>query len=306
MLSAWPLELFYRSLRPLVVTLNRASNGLVRALGGTPATEHGGRATINELRQMIYAVASTGEVDTTDERILRGMFTLDERRASETMTPFPRLATVEAGVSAEDALRIAVPSGHSRLPVMDPHADRRVLGVVFVRELTEALLGGRGEQPVEAFLHDVLVTPETQPLDRLLARMQRARASIAAVLDEYGQLEGVISVEDIVEEIVGEIEDESDRPTGIRRLRDGRIVCPGDTPLTDLASQGIRLGEAQSDSVGGLILELLDAMANPGDTVETDEYRLRVLAVDGNRVDRVLIAPKQAVAARAEERVADD
>jgi CBS domain containing-hemolysin-like protein len=173
MLAAWPLELFYRSLRPLVRVLNRASNSLVRAFGGTPASDHGGRATINELRQMIYAVASTGEVDTTDERILRGMFTLDERRASEVMTPFPRLATAESGQTVEDVLRVAVPSGHSRIPVMDPQADRRALGVVFVRELTEVLLQGRGERPVEAYLHELLVTPETQPLDRLLARMQR-------------------------------------------------------------------------------------------------------------------------------------
>ncbi|CAA9544818.1 MAG: Magnesium and cobalt efflux protein CorC [uncultured Thermoleophilia bacterium] len=299
-LAAWPLELFYRSLKPLVQVLNAASNGLVRALGGTPAAEHGGRATINELRQMIYAVASTGEVDTTDERILRGMFTLDERRASDVMTPFPRLATAEAGQTVEDVLRMAVPSGHSRIPVMDPQADRRALGVVFVRDLTEALLQGRGDRPVEAYLHELLVTPETQPLDRLLARMQRARASIAAVLDEYGQLAGVISVEDIVEQIVGEIEDESDRPTSIRRLRDGRIVCPGDTPLSDLEAQGVHLGEAQSESVGGLILELLDAVAQAGDTAETDGYRLRVLAVDGHRVDRVLIAPKQPVGATAE------
>ncbi len=292
-ISAWPLELFYRSLRPLVVMLNAASNGLVRLFGGTPATDHGGKATVSELRQMIYAVASTGEVDRTDERILRGMFTLDERRASEVMTPHTRLCTVRADETVEEALRTAVPAGHSRLPVVEPDDDRRVLGVAYVRELTEALLDGRGNEAVEALAHELLVTPETQPLDRLLTRMQRARVSLAAVLDEYGQLTGVISVEDIVEEIVGEIEDESDRRAGLRRLRDGRIVCPGDTPLADLSSEGIDLGEARSDSVGGLIVERLDAVARPGDVVTSGGYRLRVLAVDGNRVERVLIAQEE-------------
>ena len=298
-LCALPLELFYRSLRPLVIALNNASNGLVRMLGGRPATEAGGRATVAELRQMIYAVASTGEVDRAEHRVLQGLFTLDERRAAEIMTPTPRLVTVRADESVEAALRLALPAGHSRLPVLDPTSDRRVLGVVFVRDLTAALLDGRGAEPVRALLHEVLITPETQPLDRLLQRLQRARASLAAVLDEYGQLVGIVSIEDIVEEVVGEIHDESDEPGAIRRLPDGRFVCPGETPLADLTAEGIDLGEAQSESLGGLILERLDAVASPGDVVESAGYRLRVLAVDGHRVARVLIAPPSGRGARA-------
>ena len=136
------------------------------------------------------------------------------------------------------------------------------------------------------------IAPETIPLDRLLARLQRERVSIAAIVDEYGTLAGVVTVEDIVEEIVGEIEDESDRPAGIRRLTSGAVVANGDTPLVDLEEDGLLPGDdVHSESIGGLVVERLERLAQPGDEIDVDGRRIRVLSVDGNRVGRVLIEP---------------
>jgi CBS domain containing-hemolysin-like protein len=288
LLCAVPLEVFYRILRPLVLVLNVASNGLVRMFGGTPATGHGSSPTLDELRLIIGEAASGGGVGKADARILRGAFTLDERRASDVMTPRRRLVTAKAGETIEEALRRALDAGRSRLPLVDA-TDDGLQGVVYVRELTSALIDGAGADDVASLRRDMPIAPETIPLDRLLERLQRERASICAILDEYGTLAGVVTVEDVVEEIVGEIEDESDRPAGIRRLANGAVVANGDTPLVDLEEDGLLPGEVHSESIGGLVVERLERLAVPGDEVEVAGRRVRVLSVDGNRVERVLI-----------------
>ena len=291
MICAVPLEVFHRALRPLVIVLNVASNGIVRLFGGTPATGHGSSPSLDELRLIIGDASSGGGVDKTDARILRGAFTLDERRASDVMTPRRRLVLAKAGESGEAVLRRALDAGRSRVPVVDPE-DEGLLGVVDTRELTTALLDDRGDEDVTTSVHEMPIAPETIPLDRLLARLQHERASIAAIVDEYGTLAGVVTVEDIVEEIVGEIEDESDRPAGIRRLSSGAVVANGDTPLVDLEEDGLRPGgEVHSESIGGLVVERLERLAEPGDEIDVDGRRIRVLSVDGNRVARVLIEP---------------
>lgn len=287
---AYPLEAFYRALKPLVLMLNAAANGLVRLVGGVPASEHGHSASLTEVRSLIARLGAGGTVGATDAKVLQGLFTLDERRASEVMTPRPRLATVEEHDTVAVALETALDAGASRLPVLATGNDRRVLGLVNARELTVSLLEGREEDRVSSLMRAPLVTPETQPLDLLLQRMQAARVQIAVVLDEYGQLVGVVTVEDIVEEIVGEIHDEADAQE-VRELSGGRLVVPGDMYLSDLADRGIDLGEARSDSIGGLVVESLDKLADRGDVVDRDGYRLRVLAIDGPRILRVLVVP---------------
>jgi CBS domain containing-hemolysin-like protein len=204
------------------------------------------------------------------------------------MTPRRRLVTAKAGETIEEALRRALDAGRSRLPLVDA-TDDGLQGVVYVRELTSALIDGAGADDVASLRRDMPIAPETIPLDRLLERLQRERASICAILDEYGTLAGVVTVEDVVEEIVGEIEDESDRPAGIRRLANGAVVANGDTPLVDLEEDGLLPGEVHSESIGGLVVERLERLAVPGDEVEVAGRRVRVLSVDGNRVERVLI-----------------
>jgi putative hemolysin len=175
--------------------------------------------------------------------------------------------------------------------LLDPSGEQ-LLGVVYGRELTEALLDEEGGRPVESFRHEPLIVPPTLPLDVLLARMQEQRISICAVVDEYGVLDGVVTVEDILEEIVGEIWDEDDFPSGIRRLADGRIVCRGDTSLLDLEQYGVHLeGTRASASIGGVIQNSLGRLARPGDRLPVGSVRARVLSTTaGGRIKRVLLA----------------
>ena len=288
---AVPLEAFHRALRPLVVVLNNASNALVRLFGGTPASSHAQQASLEELRQLIGGLTEEGELDEADAQLLQGVFTLDERRAGEVMSPRTRVTAVREGQTARDALLATRDSGHSRFALLD-RTGEQLLGVVYGRELTEALLDDEGGRPVESFRHEPLIVPPTLPLDVLLARMQEQRISICAVVDEYGVLDGVVTVEDILEEIVGEIWDEDDLPSGIRRLTDGRIVCRGDTSLLDLEPYGVHLeGTLASASIGGVIQDSLGRLARPGDRLRLGSVGARVLSTTGGgRIKRVLLA----------------
>src|SRR6266511_461558 len=190
---AVPLEAFHRALRPLVVVLNNASNALVRLFGGTPASSHAQQASLEELRQLIGGLTEEGQIDRAEAQILQGVFTLDERRAGDVMTPRTRVTALRAGDSVREALEQTRDSGHSRFPLLDPSGE--LLSVVYGRELTEALLDNEDARPVETLSHQMLIVPPTLPLDVLLTRMQEQRASICAVVDEYGRLEGVVTVE---------------------------------------------------------------------------------------------------------------
>jgi len=218
------------------------------------------------------------------------VFTLDERRASDVMTPRTRVTALHAGETVREALESTRNSGHSRFPLLDAAGD--LLGVVYGRELTEALLDGEEERRVETFRHEIVVVPETLSLDLLLARLKEQRASICAVVDEYGLLEGVVAIEDILEEVVGEIWDEDDLPSGIRLLADGRVVCRGDTSLLDLQQYGIALDDAhvRATTIGGAIQDALGRLARPGDAIRLGPALARVLSMDGGRIKRVVVA----------------
>jgi CBS domain containing-hemolysin-like protein len=296
---ALPLELFHRALRPLVVVLNNASNAIVRLFGGTPASSHAQQASLEELRQLIGGLSEEGQIGRGEAQILQGVFTLDERRAGDVMTPRTRLTAMREGQTAREALEATRDSGHSRFPLLAASGD--LLGVVYGRELTEALLDREDDKPVEAYRHEIVIVPETLPLDALLARLKEQRASICAVLDEYGGLNGVVTVEDILEEVVGEIWDEDDLPSGIRLLADGRVVCRGDTSLLDLEEYGVTLDGARGSAVtiGGAIQDALGRLAQPGDTVRLGRLRARVLSTDSGRIKRVLLAMAVALASAA-------
>src|SRR5215212_1619177 len=287
---ALPLEIFHRSLRPLVIVLNNASNAIVRLFGGTPASSHAQQASLEELRQLIGGLTEEGQIDRSEAQILQGVFTLDERHAGDVMTPRTRLTAVRSGESAREALEKTRDSGHSRFPLLS--ASGELLGVVYGRELTEALLDHEDARPVEALAHQMLVVPATLPLDLLLTRMQEQRASICAVVDEYGQLEGVVTIEDILEEVVGEIWDEDDVASGIRLLADGRVVCRGETSLLDLEQYGISVNDAgvSAATIGGAIQDVLGGLANPRDASRLGALRARVLSTDGGRIKRVVVA----------------
>ena len=215
------------------------------------------------------------------------------------MTPIPAVVTVDADETVEAALRRCVTSGHTRLVVIEDDNADRVRGVVHNNSLARLYMSEGPEATIETVIRDALIVPETRPLDDLLHDLQVQRTSLSVVVDEYGRTVGIVTVEDILEEVVGEIEDETDpRAAAVRRLTNGDWFVRGHVSLGDLEDAGIDLPGADSDtynSVGGYVFGELGRLPKRGDSITVDGYTLRVEAVRENRIEAVRISRRRAV-----------
>jgi CBS domain containing-hemolysin-like protein len=210
------------------------------------------------------------------------------------MTPTPALVTVNVDDTVEAALRRCITSGHTRLLVIEDDNPDRVRGVVHANRLAQALMADGPEVPLVPFVRDVMIMPETKPLDDLLTDMRRQRTSLAVIADEFGRTAGIVTIEDIIEEIVGEIVDETDPVlSSVRQLVNGDWFVRGHVSLGDLEDFGIKL-PVDSDaytSVGGYVFGQLGRLPKRGDMITANGYRIRVESVRENRVDAVRIQP---------------
>jgi CBS domain containing-hemolysin-like protein len=235
---------------------------------------------------------SGGKLDPGEAGMLSGVFHLHEQQARQVMTPIPAVVTVDLSETAEEALRRCVDSGHTRLVVTEDGNTDRIKGIVHNNSLARRLMTEGPDSSIAPSVKDALIVPETKPLDDLLADLQRERASVAVVVDEYGRTAGIVSVEDIVEEVVGEIADETDPAVaGVRRLANGDWWVRGHVPITDLDDYKIDL-PVDSDaynSVGGFVFGELGRLPKRGDMVRANGYSLRVESVRENRIEAVRI-----------------
>ncbi len=288
---ARPLHWFEVISAPFTIALNAISNGIVRVFGVNPhdlAEKH----TSADLKEIIQTSAKGGTLDPGEAVMLGGVFHLHEQRAREVMTPIPAVVTVNVDETVEEALRRCVSSGHTRLVVVEDHNPDKVRGIVHNNSLVRLYMNAGPDAPIEPAIREVPVFPETKPLDDLLAELQRQRSSIGIVSDEYGRTVGIVTVEDILEEVVGEIEDETDpRSVSLRRLTDGDWYVRGHVPLGDLEDAGIEL-PVDSDafnSIGGYVFSELGRLPKRGDKVRANGYELRVESVRDNRIVAVRI-----------------
>ena len=286
------LEAFRVTFRPLIWALNTASNGILRAVGVDPKAEFEEVSSSDDLKMIIARSQSGGKLDAGEAGMLSGVFHLHEQQARQVMTPIPAVVTVDMAETAEEALRRCVDSGHTRLVVTEEGNTDRIKGIVHNNSHARRLMTEGPDASIAPSVKDALIVPETKPLDSLLADLQRERASIAVVVDEYGRTAGIVSVEDIVEEVVGEIADETDPAlAGVRRLPNGDWWVRGHVPITDLDDYRIDL-PIDSDaynSVGGFVFGELGRLPKRGDMVRANGYSLRVESVRENRIEAVRI-----------------
>lgn len=285
---AWALEAFRRIFWPFIVVLNGAGNWVVRRLGVEPATERELASTPEDLQRLIAQSEQGGALDPEEAEMLEGVFGLHEGVARDVMTPRPEVVTLSGTETVEVALATALGSHHSRFPVMRS-GGRDVLGVVHLSDLARPMLDGGQDVPLSDLAGTTVYVPETQPLDEVLRELQAQRSSLAIVLDEYGDLAGVVSVEDIIEEIVGEIEDERDRAPAIDVRPDGRVVVRGHVSLEDLRNHGIELVDETVTSIGGLVFAQLGRLPRTGDSTTVGGYTLTIEATRGTRILLVAI-----------------
>jgi magnesium and cobalt exporter, CNNM family len=294
---ARPLKAFNIAMKPFISLLNMVANAILRLLRVDPqaASEEG--ATPEELRILIGQARAGGKLDPGEAGMLSGVFHLHEQEARQVMTPIPAVVTVDLSEDVETALRRCISSGHTRLVVTEDDNRDRVRGIVHSNRLAQALMAEGPQASLVPLVREAVIVPETKPLDDLLADLQRQRSSMAVVVDEYGRVVGIVTVEDIIEEVVGEIDDETDPAGGqIRRLANGDWFVRGHVAITDLLDHGVELPVDTDayNSVGGFVFAELGRLPKRGDQITADGYSIRVESVRENRIEAVRIRERRA------------
>lgn len=278
--------------KPAIMLLNGSANGILRSMGIEPKEELSGARTAEELSSLVRRSASAGVLEADTASLLDRSLTFARLSADDVMTPRPSMHAIAAGDSAEDVIQLARRTGHSRFPVYDDDLDD-ITGVVHLKAAVSVPRDRRTEVPVGALATEPLRVPETVHLDVLISELRAKGYQLAIVVDEYGGTAGIVTLEDLVEEIVGEVSDEHDRSrAGVVRSRDS-ITFPGELRPDELQSRtGVRVPEGDVyDTVGGYMMSVLERVPANGDEVTLDSGVLKVVRMDGRRVDRVRYTP---------------
>jgi CBS domain containing-hemolysin-like protein len=292
---ARPLQFFRMMFHPLIVALNAASKGTLKLIGVDPDAEPEG-GTPDELKRLIAESQTGGHLDIGEASMLTGVFHLHEQEARQVMTPIPAVVTVDVGETVAEALRRCVSTGHSRLVVTEDENQDRVKGIVHVNQLVKVLMNKGEGAHFDAVVRQAPLVPETKPLDDLLADLQRERTELAIVIDEYGRTAGIVTIEDIIEEVVGEITDETDPAGGaVRRLANGDWFVRGHVAVSDLEDYGLELPVDTDayNSVGGFVFAELGRLPKRGDTISANGFSIRVESVRENRIEAVRIRQRR-------------
>lgn len=279
---------------PLVKLLNGTSNAVLRSMGVEPKEELSSARSAEELSSLVRRSALEGSLDYQTATLLAKTLEFSERTASDVMTPRPRMKAVERTDSALAVIEMAKTTGYSRFPVISETADD-VVGVVHLKQAVSVPRERRADVPISALQSDALRVPETMRLDTLLGELRGKSYQMAIVVDEYGGTAGVATLEDLVEELVGEVADEHDRMrTGVARLRDGAWLLPGMLRPDELKDQTlIEIPEDGTyETLGGFVMEQLGRIPAQGDIVEIEGGALRVERMEGRRVDRLRYLPQ--------------
>ena len=301
---AQPLRFFRALFYPFIVLLNAASNSIVRMLGTDPSAEPE-EGTPDEIKRLIVHSTTGGKLDVGEASMLTGVFHLHEQEARNVMTPIPAVVTVDLAETVEAALRRCVETGHSRLVVTEDENQDRVKGIVHVNQLVKLMMAEGLQAHFERQVREAPLVPETKPLDDLLADLQRERTELAIVIDEYGRTAGIVTIEDIIEEVVGEILDETDPAAGaVRQLANGDWFVRGHVAVSDLEDYGLELPVDTDayNSVGGFVFAELGRLPKRGDTISANGYSIRVESVRQNRVEAVRIRQRRQVGSAGGQR----
>ena len=290
---AMPVRVFAVIAKPLIVVLNGSANLVLRGLGITPQEELSGARTPQELASLVRRSAEAGTLDVGTARLVTRSLGFGEQTAADVMSPRARATSIERTATAEDVLRLARSTGHSRFPVTGEDWDD-IDGIVHVKRAIAVPHDRRADVPVSALMVPPLLVPETIRLDPLLLLLREAGLQLAIVVDEYGGTAGVVTLEDVVEEIVGDVSDEHDRSrTTALEMTDGSWTLPGlwrPDEVRERLRAPVPDGPAY-ETIGGWVMAELGRVPVAGDTVELPGWSVTVLAMDGMRVDRLRFVP---------------
>lgn len=284
--------LFTTVFKPLISLLNGISNRVLRSFGLEPKEELSGARSAEELTSLLRRSASEGALETDTATLLGKTLAFSELSASDVMTPRLRIEALEPGDSARAVLELARKTGFSRFPVTEDGLDD-VVGIVHVKNAISVPRERRNDVPVSALMIEPLRVPDTMSLDALLAELRGKGLQLAIVVDEYGGTAGIATLEDLVEELVGEVADEHDRTrAGVVSSAD-YLTFPGSLRPDELEERaGITVPEDENyETVAGFVMSLLGRIPEQGDVVTVPEGEFKVVRMDGRRIDRLRFTP---------------
>jgi putative hemolysin len=288
-LAVWlavPLDWLGRVANPLVWLLQKSANWIARLFGVQPAPAGMTMHTEEDIRLI---VAQTEEIPAAEEEMLYKVFDFADKEAHDVMVSRPEVVALSVDLPPQEALAAVIDSPYTRYPVYRGSLDD-VLGILHVRDLFHALYDrGIDNVVIEHIVRPAHVVPETKDLASLLGEFRRRNQHLALVVDEYGSVQGIVTLEDLLEEIVGEIEDEYDLPDdSIERLDDNRMRVHGTFTIDDFNERfGTVLPQEDYHTLAGLVFGMLGRAAEPGDEVQADGLLFRVVEVDGTRIERL-------------------
>jgi putative hemolysin len=284
-----PVRAFFWVFHPLIWFLQRSSELFQRALGVDPyAAEHQAHSEA-ELKMLLSMSTEQGQIAEDEQEMLYKVFDFADKEASDVMVPRPDVVAISVDMPPEEALAAVLGSPFTRYPVFRETPDE-IVGILHVRDLVSALNDrGIAQVELEQLLRPAHFVPETKDLAALLSEFRRTNQHMAVVVDEYGAMEGIVTLEDLLEEIVGEIEDEFDLPDeSVERVNETTIRIDGTFPIDDFNEQfEVELEHEDYHTVAGYVFDLLGRAALPGDEVRNDGMCFRVLETDGPRIQRL-------------------
>ena len=300
LLVAYPLYLFYKVTYPAIWVLNHTANALLKLVGIQPAAE--GELTHDEEELRLLLSSSNGaQLSTQKKELLDNVFELSHRMARQIMIPRQDVVYLSTTRSLTENLRIARRSGHTRFPLCEGDLDH-VIGLIHIKDIFQR---DRNFRSLQEVAREISFVPETLTLDRLLKRMRTERFHLAAVIDEYGGVSGIVTLETVIEEIVGPIEDEFDveRPE-LQKTGDGVYRVSGGMLVEDLeAALEVELSDRDEDTIGGVVLSELGRNPAVGDKVEVGPVTIEVLEVQHNRINTVAVTVHQTETVPPEDKV---
>jgi CBS domain containing-hemolysin-like protein len=291
------MKLFYYAFWPGVWVFNGTANAFVRMFGVPPASEAEEAHSEEELRLIIGQSTEQGVLKEDEEGMLRAIIQLEETNAREIMVPRPNIESIPAEMRLEELFSVVAEGEHTRYPIFEDDAGERIVGVIHAKDVLRAANeAGNLEADVTArdLKRDVLTIPENRSVDKILKDLRAQRLQMAVVIDEWGSFEGLLTLEDIVEEIVGEIRDEFDEEGIAIREHDSGYAIDGRVPIRDVnEALGSEFESEDFDTIGGLVLGRLARVPEVGDEVRIDGHVLRVDEVDGARIASVMVQEEQ-------------
>jgi magnesium and cobalt exporter, CNNM family len=284
-----PLDLLTRIGAPLVWLLQVSANAVLRLLRVTPAPAGMVAYTREDIRHSVAAAEDVGEIHRAEEEMLYKVFDFAAKEVSAVMVPRPEVVAISVDMPPEEALATVIDSPFTRYPVFRDSLDE-IVGILHVRDLFAAMHDlGIASVRLESIVRPAYAVPETKDLGALLADFRREKQHMAVVVDEYGAMEGIVTLEDVLEEIVGEIEDEFDLPdTSVERVDERRVRVGGTFTIDDFNEEfGTDLEQEDFHTMAGLVFGALGRAPEVGDTIAVDGLRLTVLEIEGNRILRL-------------------